>query len=339
MDKSTRKKRVLLLFGGESHEHDVSLISAQNIYNALNMDRIEPLLCYIDRHGSWWHTTSISAQNTTEAIIPIPGASAVKVGGIYMPIDVIFPVLHGTNGEDGTVQGLARLLHTPIVGCGIDGSAICMDKVLAKQLLAAAHIPVVPFQIYQAKATLPNFTVLTQKLGPVLFVKPARQGSSVGVSKVRSAAEFSAAIELALRYDSEILIEAAVDKAREIEIAVLGPTDSPEVSGAGEVIPDRDFYDYESKYDSASTSEIRIPAVITPAQATKAQAMARKAFSILRCRGLARVDFLLGNDGILYLNEVNTMPGFTNISMYPKLWEADGYSYQQLVEKLISGAS
>lgn len=336
MTKDSVKKTVLVLFGGESQEHEVSIVSAQNVYNVLNKDEIEPILCYIDRDGRWLHASSIAKHaDATIAITPLLGGSAVQIGDKQVRIDSIFPVLHGTNGEDGTVQGLARLVHVPIVGCGVAGSALCIDKVLSKQLLAAHDIPVTPGIVYYAGEKLPDFANLQRTLGKVLFVKPARQGSSVGVSMVHTSEEFETAIEVALQYDTVVLIEVAVSKARELEIAVLGTNAQPRASVVGEIVPDREFYTYESKYDSASTSQIVIPAKIDDDLVALAQEFARKAFRALQCNGLARVDFLLDDNGKLYLNEVNTLPGFTHISMYPQLWEASGLPYQELVATLI----
>lgn len=333
------KKTVLFLFGGESQEHEVSIISAQNVYNALDLDRVEPILCYIDREGHWLHTQSIIEHDSAKTpVTPLLGASAVKIGEQQVRIDCIFPVLHGTNGEDGTVQGLAQLLHTPIVGCNVVASALCIDKVLTKQLLTLHNIPVTPSVVHYTGEKLPDFAELQQKLGAVLFVKPARQGSSVGVSMARTSKEFAAAIKTAHHYDTEVLIETAVVGARELEIAVLGPNDQPRSSVVGEIVPDREFYSYESKYDSASTSQVVIPAKIDDDLAALAQEHARRAFRALHCSGLARVDFLLADDGSLYLNEINTMPGFTNISMYPQLWAANNLSYPELVATLINTA-
>lgn len=333
------KKMVLVLFGGESPEHEVSIISAQNVYNAMNLNKIEPILCYIDRQGNWLHAPSIIEHDSAKVpITPLLGAAAVKIGDKQVRIDTIFPVLHGTHGEDGTVQGLARLMHVPIVGCGLVGSALCIDKILTKQLLTLHDIPVTPSVVHYAGEKLPDFAELQRTLGEVLFVKPARQGSSVGVSMVRTGKEFIAALKTALRYDREILIETAILGARELEIAVLGSNTRPRASVVGEIVPDREFYSYESKYDAASTSQIVIPAKIDENLAALAQDLARKAFRALQCTGLARVDFLLATDGSIYLNEINTMPGFTNISMYPQLWAANGLSYPDLVATLIDSA-
>lgn len=337
---TSTKKTVLVLFGGESSEHDISILSAQNIQAALNSNAITPLFCYIEKDGTWWHTdTAAKPERLDEVITPILGKSSVQIGTGVIHVDVIFPILHGTHGEDGTIQGLAALLHTPIVGCGMDGSLICFDKILAKQLLQAADILVVPYKTHRAGAAPPDFAELTQQLGPALFIKPARQGSSVGAGKARTKPAFEAAVKEALRYDTDILIEAAVAQARELEVAVLGTGPHAQVSVVGEVLPDRDFYSFESKYSDTSTSQIMIPAKISPEVSTRLRTMAAQAYSLLRCRGLARVDFFIDAKGTIFLNEVNTLPGFTNISMYPKLWEASGVSYKELIRTLIDEAA
>lgn len=335
---NTTKKTILFLFGGESSEHDVSILSARNVFAALDAAKVTPVLCYIDPRGGWWHVSTIARQHEhKERVTPLLGASAVEIGERIVHIDVIFPVLHGTHGEDGEVQGLASLLHTPIVGCGVDGSLLCMDKTLAKQLLAGAGIPVVPGEWHTADRP-PAFADVVRRLGPVLFVKPARQGSSVGVGKASTEAEFIAAFREAGSYGKVVLVESAIQSARELEVALLGPAASPKASGVGEVVPDADFYSYESKYADTSTSKIIIPAAIDPDVSAKIQKIAKEAYALLRCRGLARIDFFLTPTGELYVNEVNTLPGFTNISMYPKLWEASGLSNQALVMTLIDQA-
>ena len=332
------KKTVLLIFGGESTEHDVSILSAQNVYSTLDMEKVNPLLCYIDPNGGWWHVSAVEKPTVLdEYVVPLLGTSRVKIGVKSIPIDVIFPVLHGNGGEDGTIQGLAALMHTPIVGCGLDGSLLCIDKTLTKRLLKDAKIPVVPGEVYTADNP-PAYVSLVKKLGPVLFIKPARQGSSVGVGKATTEAEYDIAFREAAQYDTVILIEAAIESAREIEIALLGDAQDVRVSIAGEIIPDREFYDYSSKYDAASTSQTMIPANITAELAERIKQTALQAYSTLRCRGLARIDFFVTVDGTFYLNEVNTMPGFTNISMFPKLWEASGISPKMLTTMLIDQA-
>lgn len=332
---------ILFLFGGESPEHEVSIASARNIYTALDRTHYTVLLCYIDREGTWWQADKIADYKDiglANRVMILPGGSSVHIGTATQHVDLIFPVLHGQNGEDGTVQGLAKLLHTPILGCGLEGSVLCMDKILTKRLLDHAGIPIVPFVDCHKDDARPTYTLLAQQLGEVLFVKPAHLGSSIGVSKVHDQQTLTEALKLAFSHGSEVLIEAAVVKARELEVAVRGAVDGPEVSVVGEIVPDRDFYSYESKYDSASTSEARIPAVLDVAAAEQLQEYASKAFQILKCQGLARVDFFLSQEGQLYLNEVNTMPGFTDISMYPKLWEASGLPYNQLITSLITEA-
>lgn len=334
------RKTVLFLFGGESSEHDVSLMSAKNVHAALDTARVQAVLCYIDTQGRWWHVTKVEkpVQPPEIQVTPLLGMSAVRVGNEELPIDVVFPVLHGRNGEDGSVQGLAALMHTPIVGCGLDASLLCMDKTLTKQLLQTAGISVVPGVTHSA-AEIPDFDLLTKQLGDILFMKPVRQGSSVGVGKASETSAYEAVFREAARYDDAVLIETAVEGARELEVAVLGDTHNPKVSVVGEIVPDREFYSYESKYNSASTSQVVIPAAISAEMKARIQKDAAKAYAVLRCRGLARIDFFLASDGQLYLNEVNTMPGFTNISMYPKLWEASGLSYKELIAILIDKAA
>jgi D-alanine-D-alanine ligase len=335
----SKKKTMLLLFGGESSEHDVSLISAKNIYGALDLNNLHVILGYIDRAGKWWHVESIDAVAERSAIQLSPGRSVIVVNDTETPIDILFPVLHGKNGEDGTIQGLARLMHMPLVGCTMTGSLLCMDKPLAKQLLRAVGIPVVRGEVFSSAGPIPRFGELTGRLGGTLFLKPARQGSSVGVGKVSNEEAFIEAFKEAAKYDTRILIESAIDSPRELEVAVLGAPDNPDVSIVGEIIPDREFYSYESKYDSSSTSRLVIPANIAPDVAKQIRELAKQAYGILQCQSLARVDFFLDTQGKLYLNEINTMPGFTNISMYPKLWEASGLSYPELISRLVQQAT
>lgn len=336
---TTHKKTVLLLFGGESSEHDVSIESARNVVKAIDTHKVTLVLCYIDRSGGWWHTPKVGRLVVPgKRITPVLGASQIIIGEHTVNVDVLFPVLHGTNGEDGTVQGLATLLHTPIVGCGLDGSLLCMDKVLAKQLLADAGLPVVPGRGYAADTPAP-FDAAIREFGPSLFIKPACQGSSVGVGKATTEAEYLDALKEAGRFSSTVMVETAIEKARELEVAVLGNPKHAQASTVGEIIPDRAFYSYESKYSPTSTSRTVIPADIPDSLRTRIQQSALQAYRTLRCRGLARVDFFLAADGTLYVNEINTMPGFTNISMYPKLWEASGIPTRNLVMTLIDQAA
>lgn len=329
-------KTILLAFGGESPEHDVSLRSAANILEAIDHTRFTVICCYIDRRGRWWYVEDVTTNNTNSPRInPIMGESSVQIDAESHAVDVLFPVLHGQNGEDGTIQGLARMAHIPIVGCDIDGSSICIDKVTTKKLLEQAGLPVVPYDVCHIGQIRPAYDDLRSKFGgESFFVKPTRQGSSVGVGKASNPAELEAAFIEAFRHDAKILIEPALH-VREIEVAVKGTALCPDVSIPGEIIPDRDFYDYASKYDSNSTSTIAIPAQLDTRTIGQIQSYARQAFETLHCRGLARVDFFVDDTGAVYINEINTLPGFTSISMYPKLWEASGVAYRQLITELI----
>jgi len=335
-----QRQSVLLLFGGESSEHDVSVSSARNVYAAIDDTKYNVELVYIDRQGKWWLIERLDGVVSTQGapqLIPVLGSGSfvtLPEGKVIKP-DVILPVLHGKNGEDGSVQGLAQLLHIPIVGCDMTASALCMDKVATKEILQAHHIQVVPFETHRAGSDIPDFNKLAMHLGSPLFVKPSRAGSSVGVSKVYSEDELTAALEEAHKHDEVALIEAGVT-AREIEVAVLGNPPHHKASVAGEIKPEGDFYSYDSKYAAGSTSEVIIPAAVDEATMSRIQALATRAYDIMGCRGLSRVDFFLQDDGTLYLNEINTIPGFTNISMYAKLWRHDGISYSDLIERLLA---
>ena len=334
------RKTVLLLFGGESSEHEVSISSARNVYAAIDDTRYTVVLGYIDVHGKWWLLETLGSPVTPHGapqLVPVLGAESfltIPNDRIVKP-DVILPILHGKNGEDGSVQGLAQLLHIPIVGCDMTASALCMDKVATKEILRANGIRTVPYEKHMIGEELPDFNKLSMNLGSPLFVKPSRAGSSVGVSKVFTEEELTAALTLAHQHDDMALIEAGLS-AREIEVAVLGNPPYHQATVPGEIEPEGDFYSYDSKYSSASQSKIIIPAAITPEQQRYFRKLALKAYELLGCRGLARVDFFLEADGTLYLNELNTLPGFTNISMYSKLWRREGISYSELVERLIS---
>jgi D-alanine-D-alanine ligase len=330
--------RVLLLFGGESAEHDVSIASARNVYAALDDRKYEVDLCYISRDGHWHLVDDIEQLEGQHPLLsPVLGGKhfvAHPSGRSIVP-QVLLPILHGPNGEDGSVQGLAQLLHIPVVGCGVLGSAVCMDKEVAKRLLVQADIPVADFILHRAHEPLPSFAHLTLKLGNPLFVKPASQGSSVGVHRVHDEAAFTAAMSDAHTYDDKVLIEQAIT-GREVECAILGNA-APEASSLGEIRPhEGNFYSYEEKYSPHSKTELVIPADIPKDVAEQVQQTALAAYRALECRGLARVDFFVTDEGRIYVNEVNTMPGFTNISMYPKLWRASGLGYSQLIDRLIT---
>ena len=347
----TRKIRLGILFGGRSGEHEVSLISAASIIKALDASKYEVVPIGITREGKWLvgsagdtvlpnifkdgQPVMPSADPSGPTLVPLdPQLSSSRESP---EIDVVFPVLHGTFGEDGTVQGLLELANLPYVGAGVLGSAAGMDKDVMKRLFRDAGLPVVPWILALRSEWEREPERITRQIKREiefpLFVKPANLGSSVGISKVCQAQELSAAMNLAARYDRKILVEKAVD-AREIECSVLG-NDRPEASVAGEIVPVNEFYDYEAKYVKEG-SELIIPAKLTPRQAKQVQNFSIRAFQAVDCAGMARVDFLLDRkSGKLYVNEINTIPGFTSISMYPKLWEASGVPYPQLIDRLI----
>ena len=347
MSPDKKRLRIGVLFGGRSGEHEVSLASAASVIRGIDPDKYEVVPIGITKEGHWLIGTSaqkmlpevlrtgqrvtMSADPTDAALVRLDGSG----GG--QRIDVVFPVMHGTFGEDGTIQGLLDLAGLPFVGAGVLGSAVAMDKDVAKKLLQAAKIPVVPWLCihrHEWERHQPEIIHQIEKEFPYpLFVKPATLGSSVGMTKVHSRQELPAALNLASEFAMKILVERAVN-AREIELSVLGNHD-PQASIPGEIVPHREFYDYAAKYLEEGT-KLLIPADLKPAQAKKFQHLAVLAFRALELNGMARVDFFLGKEGgKIYLNEVNTIPGFTSISMYPKLWEASGIPFPQLIDKLI----
>lgn len=336
------RTKLLLLFGGESSEHDVSIASARNVYTAINPEKFDVHLCYIDREGRWWLVDEIGAAvNTAELqeLLPVLGGARLKRArsGEEISVDAILPILHGRNGEDGTVQGFAQLLHVPIVGCDVTASGIAMNKLACKQILHANDLPIIPYVAHRGYEAVPSFAEIAEQLGETLFVKPARAGSSVGVHKVRDEAEFAAALTDAHRHDQIALIEQAVT-GQELEVAILGTPPNHRVSGVGEIIPGEEFYTYEDKYSVDSQAQVRVEAAIDQDTKEAVRQMASAAYEALDCRGLARVDFVRDGSGKLWILEVNTLPGFTNISMYPKLWENEGVSYTELIETLIEDA-
>ena len=335
---------LLLLFGGESSEHDVSLLSARNVYGAIDKQKYHTILCYIDRHGKWWYLDEFPKDadvNTDDCdqLLPVLGNGELvkKDSSESLGVDVIFPVLHGRNGEDGTVQGLAQLLHVPIVGCDVTASGIAMNKLACKQIVHENGIDVIPYKSHYDYQDTPSFAELARELGETLFVKPARAGSSVGVSKVRNQEELDAALHEAHRHDQIALIEKAIT-GQELEVAVLGTPPHHKVSGVGEIIPGEEFYTYEDKYAADSTASVSTEANISKKDQERVREYAERIYQILDCKGLSRIDFILSQDGTLYLMEVNTLPGFTSISMYPKLWQRQGLEYAELVDELVQDA-
>jgi D-alanine-D-alanine ligase len=341
----TRKLRIGVIFGGRSGEHQVSLASARSVMAAIDHDKYEVAPLGITPAGHWLVSgdpmralSAPSNGHSTDDAAPsrelVPGAT----GHAFPPLDLIFPVLHGPYGEDGTIQGLLELAGIPYVGSGVLASALGMDKLAAKDAFTAHGLPQVPYRAvkrgdwtHQPAAVLAE---LEAALPYPMFVKPANLGSSIGISKAHDRAELAAALDEAARYDRRLLVEQAVPQAREIECSVLG-NDDPLASVPGEVVPSHEFYDYAAKYIDGD-SALLIPAPIPAETAARVRELAIKAFLAIDAAGLARVDFLLnGATGEIWLNEINTMPGFTSISMYPKLWEASGIPYRELVDRLI----
>jgi D-alanine-D-alanine ligase len=358
MMPTTKALRVGVLFGGRSGEHEVSLNSARNVMEALRQagHRVTPI--GITPEGRWLTSGDPMALLTGESVSLLNGAGgrpatvAEPNGGddvwallpssshdeALPPIDVIFPVLHGPYGEDGTVQGLLEMANLPYVGCGVLSSAVAMDKAIAKLLFAQAGLPQADYRVIlrdqwrrEREAVLDT---LIETLGLPLFVKPANLGSSVGISKAAQRTELAHALDLAAAYDRKLVIEVAVPNVREIEVSVLG-NDEPMASIPGEIVPGDVFYSYADKYLDGKSRAL-IPAPLDEVQTAQIQKMALDAFRAVDGEGLARVDFLLDDaTGEIFLNEINTMPGFTRISMYPKLWEASGISYPELVDRLL----
>jgi D-alanine-D-alanine ligase len=350
MINSLSKKNIAVLFGGRSGEHDVSLASAQSVLSVLDRNKYEIYPVGISQAGTWYTGSNVleqlSSGNVSEldkvTILPdpgMPGLYRINSGNLELitPLDVVFPVLHGTFGEDGTLQGLLELADLAYVGGGVLGSSVGMDKGVFKDVMRANEIPVVESILVLRNDIEKDIeSVISQtesNFSYPVFVKPANLGSSVGISKCIHRSDLVEGLLEAAKFDRRILIERGVN-AREIEISVLG-NDHPRASIAGEVLPSRDFYSYESKYVDGS-SGLSIPALILAATSDQIRALAIKAFKAIDCAGMARVDFFLDKDnGKFYLNELNSLPGFTSISMYPKLWQASGLPYNELVDTLI----
>jgi len=357
-----KRLRVGVIFGGRSGEHEVSVMSARGILKALDPARFEAVPIGIDRDGRWQLVEprallapgQAGADRVGEGSLARASDSSARAlasgdvgsGAIErqelsdLPkrfgVDVFFPIVHGSQGEDGALQGLLEMAGAPYVGCGVLGSAVGMDKDVSKRLLRDAGLPIVDFIVVRAGA--PAGAALAQRveaeLGYPCFVKPANLGSSVGVSKVRSAAELPGALAEAFRYDRKLVVERGID-AREIETAVLGVA-PPEVSLPGEIVPRHEFYSYEAKYLDPEGAELVVPARLSEEQTREVQRLSLRAFEALELEGLARVDFFLDkNDGRWFVNEVNTLPGFTEVSMYARMWQHTGLAYRDLVTRLV----
>lgn len=339
---------VVLIYGGRSSEHEVSAVSARSILQAMSDRRYRVTLVRIDRQGNWTRVTDL--RSTPEGALAsaasdswvclAPDGRLVGHDGSSLdlpPVDVVFPVLHGPNGEDGTIQGLLQLYDIPCVGASVLGSAIGMDKDVMKRLLREAGIPTPDFRVIcREDANESGFAEYMAMLGTSLFVKPANTGSSVGISKVKDETTFQRALEDAFSFDTKVLIESAI-RGRELECAVIG-TSPPRVSVCGEIVTRHEFYTYEAKYEDETATDLIIPAEIPSEVATCMQNLASRTYRTLGCEGMARVDFFLEQDGRLLVNEINTIPGFTSGSMFPLLWAHSGLGLPDLVDTLVQDA-
>ena len=348
---SSTKRTIAILFGGRSGEHEVSLMSARSVLSVLDRTRYDVIEVGITHQGAWLtgpQGLAAFEQGKTEALLPASLNPDPSSPGLYVQrgdkreklsdVDVYFPVLHGTYGEDGTLQGLLEMSDVAYVGANVIGSAVGMDKGVFKDVMRANHIPVVDALVVlrsEIQQDVQSVAKRAEQVGPYpLFVKPANLGSSVGITKCRSRSDLAEGLMDAAQYDRRVLIERGVNDPREIEIAVLG-NDTPEASIPGEIISGADFYSYDAKYFLDSSRPV-IPAPLNETQAGQIKEYALRAFKAVDCCGMARADFLLDSQtGEIFLNEINTIPGFTRISMYPKLWEASGLPYPALVERLI----
>ena len=351
------KHHLAVIFGGRSSEHGISCVSAGNVLAAIDRDRWQVTPIGITRDGAWTLAPDQPELYTIrDAVVPeVPSggtrvmfppdpaiAGLVLADGTVVKVDVVFPVLHGYGGEDGAIQGVCELAGVPCVGSGVAASAVCMDKIRTKEALLAAEIPIGPYVgITDHAWTSDRAQVLAQvaALGLPVFVKPARAGSSVGISRVVDSGEIPAAVEAARSHDRRVIVEAAVQNAREIECGVLATPDGPIVSECAEitVLGGHSFYDFTAKYLDGST-DISLPAALTPDERARIQRLALRAYSALGCEGMARVDTFLTANGEVLLNEPNTIPGFTSTSMYPAVWQASGVSYPDLIDALCEDA-
>ncbi len=343
------KKVIALIFGGKSAEHEVSLRSAKNVADALDKDKYSPVLIGISKEGSWYRFPDMTVFNNKaieDKALPAQVESVALIALQGKPVlyslkdqsktslDCAFPIMHGTMGEDGTIQGLFKMVQLPFVGCGVWSSAAGMDKEVMKRLLAEAKIPNARYMLLTPFKEN-SYEEITAKLGSPFFIKPANAGSSVGVHKIKSAADFSPKLKDAFQFDNKVLAEEFI-QGREIECSVMGHNHAPKASLPGEVIPQHEFYSYEAKYVDDNGALLEIPAKLASDVTKRLQAMAEQTFHVMGCDGLTRVDFFLKPNGELYINEINTIPGFTKISMYPKMWEATGVSYKDLISNLIA---
>lgn len=345
------KKLIAIICGGRSAEHEVSLQSAKSVIEALDRDKFDLMIIGIKKTGEWqyFHESDYLINDTDPAKIAfssagkplaiLPGIADKKLLNIemnqFLPTpDAVFPVLHGPYGEDGTMQGLLKLMDLPFVGPSVLGSSVSMDKDIMKQLMTMAKIPNAAFLTFVNGSENPDYTTVEQNLGMPVFIKPANMGSSVGVSKARNKEEFEKYLQLAYQFDHKVIVEKYI-KGREIECAVLG-NENPVASVPGEIVAHHEFYSYDAKYIDEKGASLLIPAEMEENSKNKVQEMAIRTFKALNCEGLGRVDMFLTEDGEIFVNEINTLPGFTKISMYPKLWGESGIPYKNLITELIN---
>lgn len=349
MNTAKSRIRVAVLCGGKSAEHEISLLSAKNVITTLDPNKYDPFPIGIDKNGTWrllatQDLLNIAADPAKAAIGDGFPRVALDIGassfflpeqqGRKLDVDVIFPILHGPCGEDGTVQGLLKLMNIPFCGAGLMGSAVGMDKDVMKRLLRDAGVPGAAFLCYRnAEHAQRSLEKIEKELGYPCFVKPANMGSSVGISRAQNRTELAKAIDLAFLYDRKIVVEQGI-VGREIECSILG-SDTLQVSLPGEVIPRHAFYSYEAKYLDADGAALEYPARLNKDEVTTVQQAALKAYQVLECEGFARVDLFLTKEGKAYINEINTLPGFTNISMYPKLWEVSGQPVREVLSRIV----
>lgn len=345
---SAPRRRVAVIFGGRSAEHQISVVSARSVVRALDPDRYEVLTIGIDRSGRWHQLDALPAAGGALPAVPDDGAPSVALSrepgdaaivaedGTRREIDVVFPVLHGPFGEDGAVQGMLELAGIPYVGAGVLASALGMDKAVQKVVFADAGLSVVPYAVVHEREWEQDRRLVIERIEALelpVFVKPAALGSSIGISKVKRVDELPGAIEEALSYTRKAVVEASMEGAREIECGVLG-NDDPVASVPGEIVPGAEFYDYRAKYLDTGT-RLEVPAALPDGVSEEIRTMAVAAFRAIDAAGMARVDFFFREPGEIVVNEINTIPGFTEVSMYPKLWEASGVSYPELVDRLV----
>lgn len=343
------RKKIAIVFGGRSAEHEVSVNSAFNIYNAVDKSLFETILLGVSKEGTWYYfqdgdvfkkhkaiTDDEMSSNHAVSLLSYQGKAYILVlkNNEKIQIDCAFPIIHGTNGEDGSLQGYFKILNIPFVGCGVLSSSVGMDKEYMKRLLTDAKIPNSEYLVIN-KDHVPSYSDVVKKIGTPFFIKPANAGSSVGVHKVKSEIDYQKKLNDSLLYDHKVIAEEFIE-GRELECSVMGLNQHPKASLPGELILHHEFYSYEAKYIDAQGAELVIPAKISDEKTKELQKLALKTYTTLGCDGFTRVDFFMKKDGTLFVNEINTLPGFTKISMYPKMWQASGIQYSDLITSLIN---